>query len=122
MASYHSSIVVNDCIQVVDGGLLHFIFLANTELTQIQIPKGQEGKNQLRPADRNQIEILPCIVILPDREVNHVVDLVPPDEAPEGEAFELDDQNVWQTPQQQLFGGLSVLLALWTVPKKQTEQ
>lgn len=55
---------------------------------------------------------------LPDRKVNHVVDLISPDEASEGEAFELDDQNVWQTPQQQLFGGLSVLLALWTVPKK----
>lgn len=55
-------------------------------------------------------------VHLPDREVNHVVDLVPPDEAPEGEAFELDDQNVGQTPQQQLLGGLAVLLALWTVP------
>ncbi|CAG6021029.1 unnamed protein product [Menidia menidia] len=40
---------------------------------------------------------------------------VSPDEAPEGEAFELDDQNVGQAPQQQLLGGLSVLLALWTV-------
>lgn len=53
---------------------------------------------------------------LPDREVNHVVDLISPDKAPEGEPFELDDQNVGQTPQQQLFGGLAVLLALWTVP------
>lgn len=53
----------------------------------------------------------------PDREVHHVVDLVPPDEAPEGEAFELDDQDVGQTPQQQLLGGLAVLLALWAVPE-----
>lgn len=57
---------------------------------------------------------------LPDWEVDHVVDLVPPDEAPEGEAFELDDQNVGQTPQQQLLGGLAVLLALWTVPESET--
>lgn len=58
---------------------------------------------------------------LPNREVDHVIDLIPPDEAPEGEAFELDDQNVGQTPQQQLLGGLAVLLALWTVPLKKTE-
>lgn len=55
----------------------------------------------------------------PDRKVNHVIDLIPPDEAPEGEAFELNDQNVGQTPQQQLLGGLAVLLALWTIPSKQ---
>lgn len=42
VASYHSSIVVDDCIQVVDGWLLHLILLANTELTQIQIPGRQE--------------------------------------------------------------------------------
>lgn len=56
--------------------------------------------------------------IIPDGEVDHVVDLVPPDEAPEGEAFQLDDQNVGKSPQQQLLGGLAVLLALWTVPLK----
>lgn len=39
---------------------------------------------------------------VPDRKVNHVVDLVPPDEASEGETFELDDQDVGQTPQKQL--------------------
>lgn len=43
VASYHSPVVVDDCIQVVDGGMLHLILLANTELTQIQIPKGQEN-------------------------------------------------------------------------------
>lgn len=52
----------------------------------------------------------------PDRKVNHVVDLVPPDEAPEGEAFELDDQDVGETPEQQLLGSLTMLLALWTIP------
>lgn len=41
VTSYHSSIVVDDCIQVVDGGLLHLILLANTELTQIQVPRRQ---------------------------------------------------------------------------------
>lgn len=55
----------------------------------------------------------------PDREVNHVVDLIPPDETPEGEAFELNDQNIGQAPQQQLLGGLAVLLALRTVPSRQ---
>lgn len=38
----HSSIVVDDCIQVVDRGLLHLILLANTKLTQIQVP-GRQG-------------------------------------------------------------------------------
>lgn len=33
VASYHSSIVVDDRIQVIDRRLLHLIFLANTELT-----------------------------------------------------------------------------------------
>lgn len=41
VTSYHSSIVVDDCIQVVDRGLLHLILLANTELTQIQVPRRQ---------------------------------------------------------------------------------
>lgn len=58
----------------------------------------------------------------PDRKVDHVIDLVPPDEASEGETFELDDQNVRQTPQQELLGGLSVLLALWTVPGSREEK
>lgn len=58
----------------------------------------------------------------PDGKVDHVVDLIPPDETPEGEAFELNDQNIGQTPQKQLLGGLSVLLALWTVPSKQTTE
>lgn len=40
VASYHSSVVVDDCVQVVDGRVLHFVFLADTELTQIQIPAG----------------------------------------------------------------------------------
>lgn len=56
----------------------------------------------------------------PDGEVHHVVDLVPPDEAPEGEALELDDQDVGQPPQEQLLGGLTVLLALGTVPVEQS--
>lgn len=38
------------------------------------------------------------IVCLPDGEVNHVIDLIPPDEASEGEAFELDDQNIGEAP------------------------
>lgn len=33
VASYHSSIVVDDRIQVIDRRLLHLILLANTELT-----------------------------------------------------------------------------------------
>ena len=38
VASNHSSVVIDDCIQVVDGRLLHLILLPDTELTQIQIP------------------------------------------------------------------------------------
>lgn len=53
---------------------------------------------------------------LPDGEVHHVVDLVPPDETPEGEALQLDDEHVGQSPQQQLLGRLAMLLALWAVP------
>lgn len=57
---------------------------------------------------------------LPDGKINHVIDFIPPDEAPEGEALELDNKHVWQTPQQQLLGGFSVLLAFWTVPSNQS--
>lgn len=32
MASYHSSVVVDDCVQVINGGLLHIVLLANAEL------------------------------------------------------------------------------------------
>ncbi len=33
VASYHPSIVVDDGVQVIDGGLLHLILLTNAELT-----------------------------------------------------------------------------------------
>lgn len=56
---------------------------------------------------------------LPDGKINHVVDFIPPNEAPEGEALELDDEHVWQTPQQQLLGGFAVLLTFGTVPSNQ---
>lgn len=39
VAPNHSSIVIDDCIQVINGGLLHLIFHANTELAQVQVPK-----------------------------------------------------------------------------------
>ena len=42
VASYHSSIVVDDCIQVIDRWLLHLVLLADAELTQIQIPRRQD--------------------------------------------------------------------------------
>lgn len=47
VASYHSSIVVDDCIQVIDGGLLHLVLLADTEITQIQIPTRQHYVREL---------------------------------------------------------------------------
>lgn len=34
----------------------------------------------------------------PDRKVNHVIDLVPPNKAAEGEALELDDEDIGQPP------------------------
>lgn len=42
VASYHSSIMIDDGIQVIDRRLLHFILLANTELTKIQIPTSED--------------------------------------------------------------------------------
>lgn len=39
MAPNHSAIVIDDCIQVINGGLLHFIFHANAEPAQVQVPK-----------------------------------------------------------------------------------
>lgn len=57
---------------------------------------------------------------LPDGKVDHVVDFISPNETPEGKAFELDDEHIWQSPQQQLLGGLSVLLTFRTVPTRQT--
>lgn len=38
MAPNHSAIVIDDCIQVINGGLLYFIFHANAELAQVQVP------------------------------------------------------------------------------------
>lgn len=49
VASYHSSIVVDDCIQVVDGGLLHLIFLTNAELAQIQVPGRRDNIKDFAP-------------------------------------------------------------------------
>lgn len=39
VAPNHSSIVIDDCIQVINRRLLHLIFHADTELAQIQVPK-----------------------------------------------------------------------------------
>lgn len=58
----------------------------------------------------------PSPELSPDREVNHIVDFVPPNKAAEGEALELDDEDVGQAPQHQLLGGLTVLFALGAVP------
>lgn len=38
MASDHSPVVVDDGVQVVDGGLLHVVLLADAELAQVQVP------------------------------------------------------------------------------------
>lgn len=52
----------------------------------------------------------------PDGKVHHVIDLVPPNKAAEGEALELDNEDVGQPPQHQLLGSLTVLFALGAVP------
>lgn len=52
----------------------------------------------------------------PDGKVHHVIDLVSPNKAAEGEALELDNEDVGQPPQHQLLGSLAVLLALGAVP------
>lgn len=52
----------------------------------------------------------------PNRELHQVIDLVTPNETTEGEALQLHNEHIGQPPQQQLFGGLTMLFALWTVP------
>lgn len=63
-----------------------------------------------------------CSILLPDREIHHVVYLVSPDKAAEGEALELDDENVGQAPQHELLGCLTVLLTLWAVPAEKVAE
>lgn len=55
---------------------------------------------------------------IPNRKVNHVVYLIPPNEASKRKAFQLNDEHVRQTPKKQLLRGLSVLLTFWTVPDR----
>lgn len=52
----------------------------------------------------------------PNRELHQVIDLVTPNETTEGEALQLHNEHIGQPPQQQLFGGLTMLFALWAVP------
>lgn len=37
--SDHPPVVVDDSVQVVDGGLLHVVLLADAELAQVQVPE-----------------------------------------------------------------------------------
>ena len=58
----------------------------------------------------------------PDRELHHLINLVPPDEVPEGEALELDDEGVGESPDGHLFGGLPMLLTGRAVPRGQIKR
>jgi len=40
---------------------------------------------------------------VPDWEIDHIINLVPPYEAPKWEALKLDDEHVGKSPKQQLF-------------------
>lgn len=114
VAPDHPAVVVDDRVQVIHG-LLHLILHADAEPAQVQVP----GIRPPAPAEATEKDAWMTAAgreHLPDGKVDHVVDFVPPDEAPEGEALELDDEHVGQAPQQQLLGGFSVLLTLGTVP------
>ena len=58
----------------------------------------------------------------PDWELHHLINLVPPDEVPEGEALELDDEGVGESPDGHLFGGLPMLLTGRAVPGGQIKR
>ena len=58
----------------------------------------------------------------PDWELHHLINLVPPDEVPEGEALELDDESVGESPDGHLFGGLPMLLTGRAVPGGQIKR
>lgn len=47
VASYHPSVVVDHCVQVVDRRLLHLVLLADTELTQVQVPSRQQHNQRV---------------------------------------------------------------------------
>lgn len=46
VASYHPSVVVDDCVQVIDRRLLHLILLADTELAQVQVPSRHQHSSR----------------------------------------------------------------------------
>lgn len=118
----HASIVVDHSVQVIHGQLL-LALPADAELAQVQAPREGQGDGQGEARGRGSTRsAVPrsSPELSPDREVHHVVDLVPPNKAAEGEALELDDEDVGQAPQHQLLGGLAVLLALGAVPAGST--
>lgn len=123
VAANHASIVVDDSVQVIAGQLL--LLLTNAELAQVQVPvvpvrelgRQSVGAQGAHPGP-NALPIVARVHCSPNRKFHQVVDLVTPDEAAEGEALELHNENIGQAPQQQLLGGLTVLLALRAVPAK----
>lgn len=56
---------------------------------------------------------------VPEWEINKGIQFIPHVSAV-GEAFQVDNQHRWQRPQVQFLGGLLVLLAVWTIPKRPT--
>ena len=58
----------------------------------------------------------------PYRKLHQLVDLVPPQSIPEGEALELDDQGVGQPPHGHLLTGLPLLLTAGAVPANTTSR
>lgn len=122
MPADHASVVVDHSVQVIHGQLL-LALPADAELAQIQAPREGRGNGQGEARRRGSTRsAVPrsSPELSPDGEVHHVVDLVPPNKAAEGEALELDDEDVGQAPQHQLLGGLAVLLALGAVPAGST--
>lgn len=122
VATDHASVVADDSVQVVAGQLL--LFLTDAELAQVQVPVGPAGEVRQvtgapeAPAGSRALPSVTGARRSPHGELHQVVDLVPPDETAEGEALELHDEHVRQTPEQQLLGGLAVLFALRAVPER----
>ena len=59
---------------------------------------------------------------VPDGKVDLVVNLVPPQKTAEGEALQLDREDLGQSPEAELLSRFPVLLALRTVPGLFTAQ
>lgn len=52
VAPNHPPVVVDDCIQVINGGLLQLLLQADAELAQVQVPAGTSARQEERREER----------------------------------------------------------------------